>query len=100
MNRITYCFIKQSTFLARNTQNLIKTSAISRNFCEKVEEHADGSAKLSGFAKAYEKQAESLTAKEPEETPQTFAALLRNSKFIDVSTRFILIFSFPKFGIF
>lgn len=44
--------------------------------------------KLSGFAQAYEKQTEALQEKKPEEVPQTFAALLRNSPFIDVSREF------------
>lgn len=40
--------------------------------------------KLSGFAKAYEKQNELLNKKENNNL-QSFATLLRNSKFIDVS---------------
>lgn len=38
-----------------------------------------------GFAKAYESHSESLKPKEEPKDTETFASLLRNSKFIDVS---------------
>lgn len=41
-------------------------------------------AKIGGYAKAFDKF-EQINTKEPQK-PQTFATLLRNSKFIDVST--------------
>ncbi|XP_053672797.1 28S ribosomal protein S28, mitochondrial [Anopheles nili] len=49
-----------------------------------AEEAAEGSRKEGGFAKAYRKHGESLQAEPSNEPPQTFAALLRNSKFIDL----------------
>ncbi|XP_050072808.1 28S ribosomal protein S28, mitochondrial [Anopheles maculipalpis] len=40
--------------------------------------------KVGGFAKAYQKHSETLSTDRPIEPPKTFAALLRNSKFVDL----------------
>ncbi|XP_035905475.1 28S ribosomal protein S28, mitochondrial [Anopheles stephensi] len=46
---------------------------------------AEGNQKVvGGFAKAYQKHSESLRTERPNEPPKTFAALLRNSKFVDL----------------
>ncbi|XP_049290484.1 28S ribosomal protein S28, mitochondrial [Anopheles funestus] len=44
----------------------------------------EGSPKIGGFAKAYQKHSESLNPELPNEPPKTFAALLRHSKFVDL----------------
>lgn len=46
-----------------------------------------------GYAKAFDKFE---TIKEPQEAPQTFAALLRNSKFVDVCVMCILCLVYSK----
>lgn len=45
----------------------------------------DASAVKKGFAKAYESHSDALKPKEEPKDTETFASLLRNSKFIDVS---------------
>lgn len=70
----------------RRIQKYHNNPCISRNLTtEKNGETKDNESKLSGFAKAFEKHTNidalmNTTNKEP-----SFATLLRNSKFIDVS---------------
>lgn len=45
----------------------------------------EADSKVGGFAKAFQKHSDSLKEEPTNEPPKTFAALLRNSKFIDVS---------------
>uniref|UniRef100_A0A182K1S8 28S ribosomal protein S28, mitochondrial n=1 Tax=Anopheles christyi TaxID=43041 RepID=A0A182K1S8_9DIPT len=47
-------------------------------------ESAEANRKVGGFAKAYQKHSESLIPEQSNEPPKTFAALLRNSKFVDL----------------
>lgn len=63
---------------APGTLNNIEQSEVDDKFDDLI-------TKVSGFAKAYEKQEESLKEKKVDEVPQTFAQLLRNSPLIDVS---------------
>uniref|UniRef100_A0A2M4C0T4 Putative mitochondrial 28s ribosomal protein s28 n=1 Tax=Anopheles marajoara TaxID=58244 RepID=A0A2M4C0T4_9DIPT len=44
----------------------------------------EADSKVGGFAKAYQKHTDSLREEPANEPPKTFAALLRNSKFIDL----------------
>lgn len=81
--------------LALNINKFTKTFVNTRNLCDKTQKTIVSSSdeekydalipKLGGFAKAYEKQTSSLQEKPVEGPPQTFASMLRNSKFIDVS---------------
>lgn len=84
--------------LALKIDNLTRTLKITRNLCDKTQKTIDSNTgssdekfdalipKLGGFAKAYEKQTSALHEKIDEGPPQTFASMLRSSKFIDVST--------------
>lgn len=59
--------------------------ALCRFNCTDVEQTKDNEkSKLGGFAQAFEKYTADKT-EEPVEEKQTFASLLRHSKFIDVS---------------
>ncbi|XP_011301139.1 28S ribosomal protein S28, mitochondrial [Fopius arisanus] len=79
-----------SKSLLRRNPSLLTNLRSSPNLCSKVGDAEDtevvggkSDGHLSGFAKAFEK----FNAPEPEEKPQqsqTFASLLRNSKFIDM----------------
>lgn len=73
-------------------RSILNASAVTREFCEKIEknetEPAEADTKLSGFAKAFEKHSaphlkEDKSVEKRPDLP--FATLLRNSKFIDVS---------------
>lgn len=64
---------------------------IIRNFSGKIDSEGetnnsevDGDKKVGSFAKAFEKFSQPEPEKQPE-APQSFAKLLRNSKFVDVS---------------
>lgn len=88
--------------LALNINKFTKTFVNTRNLCDKTQKTigSDTSSdeekydalipKLGGFAKAYEKQTSSLQEKPVEGPPQTFASMLRNSKFIDVSRNYLI----------
>lgn len=78
-------------------KNLPRLISANRFYCDKKEpeksaeikiekdlENQQIEAKLSGFAKAFQKFSEP-TKEEAEETPATFESLLKNSKFIEVS---------------
>lgn len=99
MNRLASFYLTKQLSLARNarqTQNIVNTC---RYFSEdKTPEKANSETenpqedkfdalipKQRGFAQAYKRQEELLAPKTSDEPPQTFAALLRNSAFIDVS---------------
>lgn len=71
---------------------------INRNFCEKIEVQPTSDGK-GGFAQAYDKHTADLKEPEPKKDIRTFATLLRNSKFIDVSFQhpFRVIGLFMKF---
>lgn len=70
----------KSRFLCVNYQKSVNFSN------ENVEDSSEaGKIKLSGFAQSFIKQQQKEEAEEPEHGQQTFAALIRNSKFIDVS---------------
>lgn len=56
---------------------------VCRSVTTEVDGETEKNAKSGGYAKAFTKF-ENIT-QEPQEEPQTFAALLRHSKFIDVS---------------
>ncbi|KYN32312.1 28S ribosomal protein S28, mitochondrial [Trachymyrmex septentrionalis] len=60
--------------------NIKKESTIQVN--ENAEATQESQAKLSGFARSYEKFSH-INDKQPE-TPQTFVSLIRNSKFVDL----------------
>lgn len=78
-------------------RNILNGSCVNRGFCEKIvkdeleieKENLETSDKLSGFAKAFEKhsaphlEVEKIDEKLPD---LPFATLLRNSKFIEVSS--------------
>lgn len=66
-----------------------RTSCVKQNCCsffstDTTGEAAEGSGPVKSYAQAFEKF-QDLAEKKPEQKPQTFASLLRNSKFIDVS---------------
>ncbi len=81
---------------ASYNRNILKSSSIQRFYCDKKDpeklevpeskkiENIEIEAKLSGFAKAYQKLSE---PKKDDilETPATFESLLRNSKLMEVS---------------
>lgn len=50
-----------------------------------IKPETDGESSKAGFAKAFESHTEVLKPKEKPADNETFASLLRNSKFIDVS---------------
>lgn len=50
-----------------------------------VETATDSSGSKGGFARAFDKYTAPATPEQPPEDNQTFASLLRNSKFVDVS---------------
>jgi len=64
--------------------NIEKEAAIQVN--ENAEATEESQAKLSGFARSYEKFSHIDDKKL--ETPQTFVSLIRNSKFVDVNLSF------------
>ena len=69
----------------KDAQNQENTAALE-NIAE------DTSAMKKGFAKAYESHIDALKPKEEPQDTESFASLLRNSKFVDVSSN-----SFPKY---
>ncbi|KAG5323162.1 RT28 protein, partial [Acromyrmex heyeri] len=81
----TRCFStsKDSEEQSKNSSvesNIEKKPAIQVN--ENAEAAQESEAKLSGFARSYEKFSH-INDKKPE-TPQTFVSLIRNSKFVDL----------------
>jgi hypothetical protein len=83
---------------ARSLQSLalqravLKNRVVSRGFCEKIEKNETEikeDAKLSGFAKAFEKHGTPVAPEIAEDKlpDLPFATLLRNSKLTDVSMR-------------
>lgn len=78
----------------QNSRKLIRVISAtlgSRTYCQaKNAEPANDEAKLSGFAKAFDKHTEWEKPQEVQNENYTFASLLRNSKFIDVIRVFFL----------
>lgn len=81
---MSVCNILSKSFLKQNIRNLTAPSYQAlRTYCANVTTEKDEATPKGGFAKAFEKYT-APEVPEPKEE-QTFASLLRNSKFIDVS---------------
>lgn len=64
---------------------ILCSSNLRRTYCTVISDNIkESTEKLSGFAKAYEKQSNILNVPAPKEN-KSFASLLRNSKLMDVS---------------
>lgn len=96
MNKLPKISLVKHLFVTSSYQN-IRVTGHTRHFCDKIKATEDEKfdvliPKVSGFAKAYEKQETAVVdeQKASEEPVQSFAAMLRGSKFIDVSHFFAL----------
>lgn len=99
MNNLLKPSLVKHILIVSQQRNAIKLGVNIRYLCDKTQQKSGVDderldnliPKMSGFAKAYEKQETAVRdeQKGAEEPAQSFAAMLRNSKFIDV--RFCLI---------
>lgn len=94
MNNFLKPSFMRNIILVSSNRNATKLGANIRYLCDKTQKSSAVEdkrldsliPKMSGFAKAYQKQETAVAdeQKSAEEPVQSFAAMLRNSKFIDV----------------
>lgn len=90
MNNLLKPSLIKHALLASQQRNVLKLGTNIRYFSDKIRENEERLdnliPKMSGFAKAFEKQETAVQDEQrsEQEPAQSFAAMLRNSKFIDV----------------
>lgn len=95
MNNLLKPSLLKHVLLASQQRNVLKLGTNIRYFSDKIRENEERLdnliPKMSGFAKAFEKQETAVQDEQrsEQEPAQSFAAMLRNSKFIDVRFWFL-----------